>query len=126
MKRNVLFEDAVNYYNRWVRGIASRDLATQNIKLKEILNKDTEFADQHPNLSQADQQLPYPMDNSIAVLGNLAINVSNALTLYREALKNPALKENKKIKGEVILTIKALKRIQCIFGLLFDRLTPKN
>ena len=126
MKRSVLFEDAVNYYNRWVSVIASRDFSTKNFKLKEILNKDTEFADQHPNLSQADQQLPYPMDNSIAILGNLAINVSNALTLYRQALKNPALQENKKIKGEVVLTIKALKRIQSIFGLLFQELTPKN
>lgn len=126
MKRGVLFEDAVNYYNRWVSGIASRDFATKNLKLKEILDKDTEFTDQHPNLSQADQQLPYPMDNSIAILGNLAINVSNALTLYREALKNPALKENKKLIGEVVLTINALKRIQNIFGLLFQKLTPKN
>lgn len=126
MKRSVLFEDTVNYYNKWVKGIATRDHATQNIKLKELLDKDTEYQDQHPNLSQADQQLPYPLDNSVAVLGSLAINVSNALTLYRQALKNPALKDNKKIRGEVILTIKALKRIQSIFGLLFDNLTPKN
>ncbi len=126
MKKSVLFEDTVNYYNKWVKGIASREFSTQNLKLKELLNKDTEYMDQHPNLSQADQQLPFPLDNSIAILGDLAINVTNALTLYRQALKNPVVKKNKSLLAEIITTIKTLKVVQAQFNQLFFKLSRKK
>ncbi len=126
MKKTVLFEDTVNYYNKWVKGIASREFSTQNLKLKELLNKDTEYMDQHPNLSQADQQLPFPLDNSIAILGDLAINVTNALTLYRQALKNPVVKKNKSLLAEIITTIKTLKVVQSQFNQLFFKLSRKK
>jgi hypothetical protein len=126
VKKSVLFEDTVNYYNKWVKGIASREFSTQNLKLKELLNKDTEYMDQHPNLSQADQQLPFPLDNSIAILGDLAINVTNALTLYRQALKNPVVKKNKSLLAEIITTIKTLKVVQAQFNQLFFKLSRKK
>lgn len=126
MKKSVLFEDTVNYYNKWVKGIASREFSTQNLKLKELLNKDTEYTEQHPNLSQADQQLPFPLDNSIAILGDLAINVTNALTLYRQALKNPVVKKNKLILAEIVLTINVLKQVQSLFNSLFFKLSRKQ
>jgi hypothetical protein len=126
VKKTVLFEDTVNYYNKWVKGIASREFSTQNLKLKELLNKDTEYMDQHPNLSQADQQLPFPLDNSIAILGDLAINVTNALTLYRQALKNPVVKKNKSLLAEIITTIKTLKVVQSQFNQLFFKLSRKK
>jgi hypothetical protein len=109
MKKQVLFEDAAMYYNKWVSGIASGELASQKLSIKDILNKNDEHLEQNPNLTKAEPVMPYPIPNAVSVLGELITSLSSALNLFRLSLKNPALENKKGARIEIILIIKHLK-----------------
>lgn len=113
MKKPVLFEDATMYYNKWVAGQAKGEFATQRVKFKDIVaNKTEEQEAQNPNDAKADNVLPYPMPNAIPIIGDLVVGTSNALTMFRTALKNPVMSEdiNKKARAETVTIINALKK----------------
>jgi len=109
MKKRILFEDASMYYNKWTSGIASREMASQKIGLKDILKKNDEHMDQNPNLARAQTTIPYPIPNAVPILGELVTSTSNALTLFRQSLQNPILKDKKTARAEVVLIITYLK-----------------
>lgn len=106
----MLFEDATQYYNKWVSGIAGKEFGTSRLKFKDIIGKTAEETDQSPNTTKAGNTLPYPLPNAVSVLGDLAINTSNALTMFRTALKNPAVRDNLKARAEIITVINHLKQ----------------
>lgn len=111
----MLFEDATQYYNKWVAGIAGKEFGTARVKFKDIVGKAADNTDQSPNTTKAGNVLPYPLPSAVSVLGDLAINTTNALTMFRTALKNPAIKENVKARAEIITTINALKKsLDCL------------
>lgn len=91
MRKNVLFEDVLNY-NKWVSGIASRELASQRVTLSDLFNKT--YADQHPNDAKADPILPFPLQNVIPQIGDLFIYACNAKSLFEDSLKNPVIQKN--------------------------------
>ena len=111
MRKPVLFEDATTYYNKWVSGIASREHASQKIGIKELLKKDQEHFDHHPNQKQDNVTIPYPIPNATVALGDVITSATNSVTLFRHALTNPALKD-KRARAEIIYVIKTLK--QCL------------
>jgi hypothetical protein len=122
MKKRVLFEDASMYYNKWVQGIASGELASQKIGLKDILKQNEEHLDQSPNIPQHNTAMPYPIPNAVSVLGDLITTLSNALNLFRQTLKNPVLEKKKAARAEIILIITALKHALNILNRLIFRL----
>lgn len=122
MKKRVLFEDASMYYNKWVSGIASRDLASQKIGLKDILKKNDEHMEQNPNLTKAGTVMPYPIPNAVSSLGEIITSTSNALNLFRQSLHNPAVQEEKRARAEIVLIIKYLKYVLDILNKLISRL----
>ena len=87
MKRKLLF-DEVMQYNKWTSGMASRELATQHVTLKDLFDKSV---NQYPNDTKADKVLPYPLPSVIEQLGELFINAGNAQELFRMSLKNPII-----------------------------------
>ncbi len=126
MKSPILFEDATMYYNKWVQGIASRDLASQKIGLKELIDKNDEHMDQSPNTAKAEPVMPYPIPNAVSVLGELVTTTSNSLALFRQALKQPALENKKAARAEIVLIITALKASMNILNRLIIQLQKKS
>jgi hypothetical protein len=107
VKRKLLFEEVLNY-NKWTSGIASRELATQRVTLKDLFDKSV---DQDPNSAKADKPLPYPLPNVIEQLGDLYINACNARMLFKTSLNNPVVQENDAAKEQVMSVIEKLSNI---------------
>lgn len=93
MKKTVLFEDFTNYYNKWVSGIASRELGSQRVTLKDLFDKTV--TDQLPGAAKAEKVLPFPLPNVIQQIGELYLNATNTRALFNDALKNPVINKNK-------------------------------
>lgn len=107
MKRKLLFEEVMQF-NKWVSGIASRDLASQKVTLRDLFNKTT---DQNPNFAKADKVLPYPLPNVIEQIGQLYLYATNSKRLFKTALSNPVIKRNELAKEKVIDIYKKLDHI---------------
>ena len=122
MKKKVLFEDAISVYNKWVSGQASREFSAIKMRFNDILGDDKGKQTQYPNDAKGDNVLPFPLPNTASILGDLLTNVSNAITTYETALKNPLVKEDKKAQKELELIknclTKSLEDIKQIFTVL--------
>lgn len=92
MKKTVLFEDFTNHYNKWVSGIASRELGSQRVTLRDLFDKSV--TDQLPGAAKAEKVLPYPLPNVIKQIGELYLNASNTRNLFNDSLKNPVINKN--------------------------------
>lgn len=106
----MLFEEIMQY-NKWTSGIASRELATQRVTLKDLFNK-TVY--QHPNDVRADKVLPYPIPSTIEQLGDLYIKTNNSIQLFKQSLRNPVIQQNKEAKLKILSIVKRLEIINKI------------
>jgi len=93
VKKAVLFEDFTNHYNKWVSGIASRELGTQRVTLKDLFDKTV--TDQLPGAAKAEKVLPYPLPSVIEQIGELYLHANNTRSLFNDSLKNPVILKNK-------------------------------
>lgn len=98
------------YYNKWVQGIAGKEFGTQRLKFKDIVNANQDHESQSPNTAKADNVIPYPLPNTVSIFGDLIIHTSNALTMFKSSLKNPAIKKNKQMEEEIMEIIDTLKK----------------
>lgn len=119
VKKKVLFEDTVSYYNKWTQGLASREFNAQRLKFKDLFSTNHDTVTQGPNSAKAGNVLPFPLPNVVSVLGDLATNTSNAIKLLRDTIKNPALENNKKAKQELLTMLKYLKNSQAELNNIF-------
>jgi len=108
VRKKVLFEDILNY-NKWVSGIASRELASQRVTLRDLFNKN--YVDQHPNDTQADPVLPFPLQSVIEQIGDLYINACNSRKLFKDSLNNPVISKNQSARDTVKDVISKLDTI---------------
>lgn len=108
MKKKVLFEDFTNYYNKWTSGIASRELASQKVTLKDLFNK---AVDQHPNSVRVEKPHPFPLPSVVEQLGELYLHAGNSKNLFQTALKNPLVNKNKEATFAVKTIISKLDNI---------------
>jgi len=115
MKRKLLF-DEVMQYNKWTSGMASRELATQHVTLKDLFDKSV---NQFPNDAKADKALPYPLPSVIEQLGELFINAGNAQELFKMSLKNPVIQQNQVAMKQVKVVIDKLSSIINILNTIF-------
>ena len=108
-------------YNKWVAGMASREFSSQRLKFKDLVGKGMDV-DQSPNDAKADNVLPYPLNSTIPILGDLLINTTNALKGFKSAQENPLVKDKIKTKEEVELIVKhltaSLNEIEEIFRVI--------
>jgi len=105
VKNKVLFEDFVNYYNKWTSGIASRELGSQRVTLKDLFDKSI---NQSPNDVRVEKPHPYPLPNVIEQIGNLYLNAENSKNLFKSSLSNPLISKNKDAKEQVQIIIDRL------------------
>lgn len=124
MKKKLLFEEIMQY-NKWVSGIASRELGSQRVTLRDLFDKSV---NQFPNDAKADKVLPYPLPSVIEQLGDLYINACNASNMFKGALNNPVVKENESAKESIKIVaakldtiIKELKEIFSQTGKTVDK-----
>lgn len=116
MKRKLLFDEVMNY-NKWTSGMASRELGSQRVTLKDLFDKNVS---QFPDDAKAEKVLPYPLPSVIEQLGELYINAGNAKMLFKNSLNNPVIQNNKEAKEQVIIVVSKLSNIinelKAIFG----------
>ena len=121
MKKKVLFEDTVSYYNKWVSGQAGREFNAQRTKFKDLFGN---ISDQNPNNSKANNSLAYPLPNVVPILGDLMTNHSNCVNMFKTALNNPNIKEDDKAVAEINSIIgclnNSLAELKKIFIVLKD------
>jgi hypothetical protein len=112
VKKKVLFEDTVNYYNKWVQGLATREFNAQRLKFKDLFNSTPDTTTQSPNNAKAGNTLPYPLPNIVPILGDLTTNTSNAIRDFKIALQSPVVKKNVKAQKEIADIISCLEKSQ--------------
>jgi hypothetical protein len=121
VKKKILFEDATMGYNKWVSGMASREFSSQRLRFKDLVNKGMDV-DQSPNDAKANNVLPYPLNSTVPILGDLLINTTNALKGFKLAQENPLVKDKIKTKEEVELIVRhltaSLKEIEELFRVI--------
>jgi len=108
MKKKVLFEDAVSMYNRWVSGQASREFGSIKMKYDDLIGTDKGYKTQSPNNARASNVLPYPIPNTVSILGDLISNTTSAINNFNIALKNPIVQKDKKAQKELELVVGCL------------------
>lgn len=121
MKKKLLFEEVMQY-NKWVSGIASRELGSQRVTLRDLFDKSV---NQSPDDAKADKALPYPLPSVIEQLGELFLNAENSMNLFKTSLNNPVIQKNPEAKKQVEFMVKKLDVVMKILKTLFrDSETP--
>jgi len=98
VRKKLVFEDILNY-NKWVSGIASRELASQRVSLKDLFSNP--YIDQNPNDAKADPVMPFPLQNVTQQIGDLYINACNTKEMFKSSLENPVIARNQIAKETV-------------------------
>jgi len=85
-------EDSTMLYNKWVSGIAKRDLQPEVITVNDIINR-------FRNRYDKPVELPYPLDKILDFLGDLFVKCADFRRQLAMGVNNPLIKDNKdKIK----------------------------
>ena len=102
-----VYEDStMPYGNRFVAGIASRELKSNPMQMASLFNT----KQQHPNETQADRMIPNELTSVPDILGQLELNLDNLINSYSTALQNPAIKTKNHLKAAIIL-LKEFRKI---------------
>lgn len=110
--KKILFEDFNKVYNKWVSGIAKREAPSNVITVDDIVNK------YRNNMNyQAPKELPYPLDKSLSMLGDIFSKLSEYKSLIQQSSQNPVIGENKE---NVEQLKKVWLKIQTIQDILFS------
>lgn len=107
MRKSILFEDATMAYNRWVQGIASRQMDVAPTSLSKLIGLDGRN-DQYPNNVKAGNSLHPLLDNTPMIVGDALISLLNLKTKLNTALQSNL----KKTKNDKLRLIKAKKQVQ--------------
>lgn len=92
-KYKFINEDSQMLYNKWVRGIATRDLQPEIITVSDIVNR-------FRNNNDAPKKLPYPLDVVIDFLGDIFVKCADLRRNLAQGVNSPLIKNNaNKIKA---------------------------
>ena len=100
-------EDDKMMYNRWVQGIATRDLKGNNILLSDLKQQSgtqnyTNSDVGAPNY-KLPKKLPYPLDTIYDDLAGFIVSYSNILEKLKRGAENPITKGKDKEKYDQII-----------------------
>jgi len=90
--------------------MASREFAAQRMKFKDLFSTNHDLVTQSPNDAKADKVLPYPLPNSVAVLGDVLTGTTNAIKMFGDALRNPLVKDDEKAVKEIETIVECLNK----------------
>lgn len=108
-KKTLLSEDNQMMYNKWVSGIAKREVPADVITVDDIVNR---FRN---DLSgRAPKQLPFPLTLLLDFIGNIFIQTADLRRTLVDSIHYPIIKDSdKKVKAVKIIN-KKIKEIQDI------------
>lgn len=110
-KYSVLNEDSKMLYNKWVRGIATRELQPEVITVDDIVNR---FRN---NNSQASPIYPYPLDKMMDFIGDIFVKCADLRRTLAMSVSNPLIKD----KADKIQAVRKLNdKIQKMQEQLFS------
>lgn len=101
----VLSEDSTMLYNKWVSGIAKRDLQPEVITIDDIINR-------FRNTDKAPPILPYPLDKMLDFIGDLFVKCADLRRTLASSVNNPIIKDSKNKIQAVRLLNEKIKKIQ--------------
>lgn len=110
-KYGVLNEDTKMLYNKWVRGIATREMQPEVITVDDIVNR---FRN---NNSQANPIYPYPLDKMMDFIGDIFVKCADLRRTLAMSVNNPLIKDKaKKIQAVRELNNKIQKMQEQLFS----------
>ena len=87
--RKLLEEDQIAMYNKWVRGIATREQKPSHVTVGDLLQ-----ASGRNDQNRAPLELPYPMTHIVEDMGALFLAADNIEAKARQTKDNPIVTEN--------------------------------
>ena len=111
-KQKIIFEDFNQIYNKWVSGIAKREAPPEVITVNDIVNKYRNTLEY-----QAPKNLPFPLDRSLDMLGDMFVKLTEYKNLLEQASHNPIIKEDKQ---NIVQLKKIWGKIQTIQSIIFS------
>ena len=118
MISRILEEDQTMLYNKWVSGIASRDLKGQAVTLDDIVSK----YNNDVNGDKARPELPYPLTLFTDLIGEVYIKMRDMQEKINVANTYPIVKENENGKIALIRINKKAEEIKKILIAMTDDL----
>jgi hypothetical protein len=110
--QKVIFEDFNKIYNKWVSGIAKREAQADVITVDDIVNK------YRNNLGyEAPKTLPFPLDRSVEMLGDIFGKLSEYKTLIQQSSTNPNISEH---KANIAQLKKIWKKVHAVQDIIFS------
>jgi hypothetical protein len=110
--KKILFEDFNKIYNKWVSGIAKREAPSNVITVDDIVNQ------YRNNMNhEAPKELPYPLDKSLPMLGDIFTKLSDYKNLIEQSTHNPLIGKN---KANIKQLEKVWMKMQTIQDILFS------
>jgi hypothetical protein len=107
---SVLSEDSQKLYNKWVSGIATRDLQPEVITVADIVNR-------YRNTTDAPKRLPFPLELALDYLGDIFVKCADFRRQLQNSLVNPVVKDN----AEGMKAIRELnKKMEAIQDAIFS------
>jgi hypothetical protein len=85
----ILEEDQIAIYNKWVRGIATREQKPSHVTVGDLMQ-----ASGRNDNDKAPLELPYPLTHIIEDMGALFLAADNIESKARKAKDNPLVTES--------------------------------
>tara|TARA_R110000737_G_C14461077_1_gene464964 strand:+ start:273 stop:752 length:480 start_codon:yes stop_codon:yes gene_type:complete len=107
--RKLLNEDQIKMYNKWVRGIATREQKPSHVTVGDLLQ-----ASGRNDNNRAPLQLPYPLTHIVEDMGSLYLAADNIQAKADMAKNNPVVTESDNATESLNGFIKKCRRIKNI------------
>lgn len=107
---SILNEDSTMLYNKWVSGIAKRDLQPEVITVNDIINR-------FRNRYDAPVVLPYPLDRVLDFLGEMFVKCADFRRTLAQSVNSPLISES---KGKIQAVRSLNEKIQKIQDQIFS------
>jgi len=112
-RTTALFEDTTMAYNRWVQGIASRELASTRVNVPQVLNK-------QPIVDKAPKTMHPVLDKTPEIVGSLILNLTNLSQKVDLALNSNLVKSERKKETLIRLQKKIKKNLRYVSTFITD------
>ena len=107
--RKLLNEDQIKMYNKWVRGIATREQKPSHVTVGDLLQ-----ASGRNDNNRAPLQLPYPLTHIVEDMGSLFLAADNIQAKADQAKNNPVVTESDNATESLNSFIKKCRKIKYI------------
>ena len=115
--RKLLNEDQIKMYNKWVRGIATREQKPSHVTIGDLLQ-----ASGRNDNNRAPLQLPYPLTHIVEDMGSLFLAADNVQAKANMAKNNPVVTESDNATESLNSFINKCRRIKNIIEKMTDDL----